>query len=93
MAAPHNKERYVKVVEGKGQPIKVIFDLFVEKVPMAETAGGVRIVEPLYLMGLYGVKHSSEGCFSLQIARNLVAAGESPIDHPKRADYEPFLRE
>jgi hypothetical protein len=86
-----NFVRYVKVVEGESRPIKVIFDLFVEKVPTTETPSGVRIVEPNYLISLYGVKHSSESCFSLQIARRLLARGESPIGHPDMTDFSAFL--
>lgn len=53
-------------------------------------AQGFRVVEPNYLLSLYGHKHSSDLCFSVQIARRLLAQGVSPIGHPDMADYKAF---
>lgn len=83
-----NFYRYTK---GQGTEEEVIFDLFVEKAPFVETGAGVRVVEPTFLLSLYGVKHGSEGCFSVQIARRLAAKGESPVDHPAMADYSEWV--
>jgi hypothetical protein len=69
----------------------VIFDLFTGDAPSVETASGVRVVTPEYLLSLYGVKHSSDLCFSVQIARSLVARGIDPIGRPEMADFKPFL--
>jgi hypothetical protein len=83
--------RYVKSAEAKDGPVKVMFDLFAESVPCVE-AQGFRVVEPNYLLSLYGKKHSSDLCFSVRIARRLVAQGVSPVGHPDMADYAAFLK-
>lgn len=82
--------RYAKTVEGM-KPIKVILDVFTGEVPSVETASGVRVVEPRHLLSLYGVKHSSEQCFAVQIARRLMAAGINPVGHEAMADCTEFL--
>jgi len=82
--------RYVKTVGG-AKPIKLILDVFTGEVPSVETASGVRVVEPRHLLSLYGVKHSSEQCFAVQIARWLVAVGIDPVGHEAMADYNGFL--
>ncbi len=83
--------RYVKTVEAGCRSIKVIFDLFTGAVPSVETASGVRVVEPNHLLSLYGVKHSSVECFSVQIAKALIARGIDPLGRAEMANYEPFL--
>lgn len=80
----------MKTVEGT-KPIKVILDVFTGEVPSVETSLGVRVVEPRHLLSLYGVKHSSEQCFAVQIARRLIAAGISPMGRQEMADYSEFL--
>jgi len=82
--------RYTKTVETKGAPAKVMFDVFVEEVPWVQ-AGPVRVVEPAFLTTLYGHKHSSDQCFSLRIARRLLAEGISPVGRAEMADYSEFL--
>lgn len=84
--------RYTKSTEVESVAAKVMFDVFAEAAPSIE-AGGFRVVEPSYLLSLYGKKHSSDLCFSVQIARRLVAQGESPVQHPAMADYSAFLAE
>jgi hypothetical protein len=86
-----NFYRYIKMVDTGGKPIKVMLDLFVEPVSFVE-AQGVRVVEPTYLLSLYGVKHESEHCFSVQIARRLLAQGISPVGHAQMADYDQFIK-
>ena len=76
---------------GGAKPIKLILDVFTGEVPSVETASGVRVVEPRHLLSLYGVKHSSEQCFAVQIARWLVAVGIDPVGHEAMADYNGFL--
>lgn len=71
---------------------KVILDLFTEEVPFVETASGIRVVEPKHLLSLYGVKHSSGECFSVQIAKELIANGQDPNGHPKMADYAAIMK-
>jgi len=83
--------RYSAVVQGRERAVKVLFDLFVEDAPAVKTSSGVRVVEPAYLLSLYGKKHSSDLCFSVQIARGLAAQGENPNGHPSMADYSRFF--
>lgn len=82
--------RYTKMVPHESREVKVILDLFIGVVPSV-VAQGVRVVEPGYLITLYGVKHSSEQCFSLQIARNLLERQESPVGHPAMGDFAAFM--
>ncbi|MGI4789872.1 MAG: hypothetical protein ACRYFS_13595 [Janthinobacterium lividum] len=82
--------RYVRAMGGT-KPIKVILDLFTGVVPFVEIASGVRVVEPRHLLSLYGVKHSSDQCFAVQIAKRLVAAGINPNGRAEMADYSTFL--
>jgi hypothetical protein len=82
--------RYTRIVETSPPPIKVMFDLFAETVPCVE-AQGMRVVEPRYLLSLYGNKLSSDLCFSVQIARKLLTQGQNPVGHPAMADYTAFV--
>ena len=82
--------RYVRTMDA-AKPIKVILDLFTGDVPFITTASGVRVVEPRHLLSLYGVKHSSDQCFAVQIAKRLVAAGISPNGRAEMADFSRFL--
>ena len=86
--------RYTKTVENtsgeNSAPVKMMLDVFVEAVPSVE-AGEMRVVEPNYLLSLYGHKHTSDLCFAVRIARRLLAEGKSPVGHPAMADYRAFL--
>ena len=83
--------RYSKFVEADGERVKIIFDLFAESVPFV-LAQGYRVVEPNYLLSLYGHKHSSDLCFSVQIARRLIAEGQNPAGHPAMSDFKNFMK-
>lgn len=83
--------RYVRFVETT-KTTKIIFDVFTGDVPSVVTLSGVTVVDPAYLLTLYGVKHSSEQCFSVQIARSLIARGINPIGRPEMADFSGFLK-
>ncbi|BDI28271.1 hypothetical protein CCAX7_003220 [Capsulimonas corticalis] len=83
--------RYTKVVEGE-RPVKVIFDLFMEKVASVETASGILVVEPETLLSFYGNKHSSVECFSVAIAKELIARGENPVGHARMGDFTPWVK-
>ncbi len=87
--------RYTKTVEAAdtadSAPVKVMLDVFVEIVPSVE-AGSMRVVEPAYLLSLYGHKHTSDLCFAVRIARSLLAEGKNPVGHPAMADYRAFLK-
>jgi hypothetical protein len=58
--------------------VKVLLDLFVENVPF-RVVGGYKVVEPKYLLSLYGVKHASDYCWAVQAAKKLVAKGIDPV--------------
>lgn len=79
--------RYVRFVNNK----KVIFDVFVGDVPFVEV-GGFKVVDPAHLVTLYHSIHGSGQCFSVALAREILAAGENPVNHPKMADYSRFLK-
>jgi hypothetical protein len=68
--------------EQAGETVKVIFDLFVHEVPSIE-ANGYTVVEPVHLLGFYGVKHSSEQCVAVQAARRIHAAGGQILFNPE----------
>lgn len=71
--------RYEKRVEAPdGTSVKVTIDLFTRKVPSI-TVDGVQVVEPSFLLSLYGKVHSSDQCFAVQAARKLIAQGISPV--------------
>jgi hypothetical protein len=82
--------RYTRVVDDHSEPVKVMLDLFVADVPHVE-ASGFRVVEPSFLLSQYGVRHSSDQCFAVRIARELVARGEDVAGHPELGQYERFL--
>jgi hypothetical protein len=84
--------RYTKIIESDAKPVKIIFDIFTEEVPSVETSSGVAVVEPMYLLSLYGKKHSSIECFSVAIAKDLIAKGEGAVGHPKMADFTKFWK-
>jgi hypothetical protein len=67
-----------------------MLDLFIAEVPFVETQG-FRVVEPKYLLSLYGAIHGSDQCFSVHIARRLVAQDINPVGRPEMADYSEFL--
>lgn len=68
---------------------KIVIDVFIEDVPFIE-AQGVKVVEPEYLLSLYGIKHMSESCFAVTIARELLSLQINPVDNPHMADYNKF---
>jgi hypothetical protein len=82
--------RYTKVVEMKDETVKVMLDVFVAEVPFVEAAG-FRVVEPKFLLSLYGSIHSSDQCFAVRIASKLLAQGINPVGRPEMADYSEFL--
>ena len=82
--------RYTKSVEAANGAVKVMFDVFVEEVPFVRI-GEVQVVEPNYLLSLYGTKHSSDLCLSVRIARKLLAAWENPVGHSSMAHYKEFV--
>jgi hypothetical protein len=90
LAQSRDFSRYAKTVERDGGPVKVMLDLFVEEVPVVEMAG-FRVLEPSFLLAQYGLRHGSDQCFSVQIARNLMERGINPVGHAEMADYGPFL--
>ena len=82
--------RYTKPVEMGDKVVKVVLDVFIGDIPSV-MANGVRITEPNYLISLYGVKHQTEKCFSVSIAKGLIAKGENPVENPAMGDYESVI--
>lgn len=82
--------RYGRIIECDGEAVKALLDVFVEEVPYV-TAGGYRVVEPNYLLSLYGHKHTSDRCFAVRIAADLLAKGICPVGNAAMADYAAFL--
>lgn len=69
--------RYTKFLDSG----KLVFDVYFKVVPFKE-AGGMRVVDPPYLLKLYESTHTSKECWAVKAAAKLVAAGHSPIEHP-----------
>jgi hypothetical protein len=82
--------RYVKYVQSHEESVKVMLDLFVAEVPFVQVQG-FRVVDPKYLLSLYGKIHSSDQCFAVRIAKRLIAQGIDPIGRPEMADYSKFI--
>jgi hypothetical protein len=82
--------RHTKHVQTHEEIVKVMLDLFVAEAPFVETRG-FKVVEPKYLLSLYGRVHGSDKCFSVRIAKRLIAAGINPVGRSEMADYSKFL--
>jgi hypothetical protein len=83
--------RYTKIVEMKNEAVKIMLDVFIAEVPCV-TVGEFRVVEPKFLLSLYGRKHGSDQCFAVRIASKLLAQGINPVGRPEMADYREFLQ-
>lgn len=83
--------RYTKVVAKKDEVVKVMLDVFIAEVPSVEV-GEFHIVEPKFLLSLYGSIHSSDQCFAVRNASGLLARGINPVGRPEMADYSEFLQ-
>ncbi|NET46989.1 hypothetical protein [Okeania sp. SIO2B3] len=57
-----------------------MLDLFVAEVPTIKV-NNFSVVEPKFLLFLYGIKHSSNHCFAVQIAHQLLQQGINPVGH------------
>ena len=73
--------RYEKRVERDGKRHKLVIDFFLdtEGLPTRVLEGGWTVVEPVRLLAMYSVKHTSRECFAVTAARKLVAAGVDPV--------------
>jgi hypothetical protein len=68
--------RYQKHVQG----VKIIIDLFMEKVPTTTVFNAVRVVKPETLLSFYSLKkHTTDDCVAVQAARKLIEKGIDPI--------------
>ncbi len=97
--------RYSKLVKGMGceekqaGPIekKVILDVFLKEVPSVLTEDYFYVVEPSVLSTFYGLHnpdsllHGSGQCWSLHIAKRIMANGGSPLNNSEMADFKEFL--
>jgi hypothetical protein len=75
--------RYEKVVRPeKGDdplPFRVTIDFFVRKDIEPIEINGWKVVNPKQLLSFYSDIHSSDNCFAVKAASNLLARGISPI--------------
>jgi len=83
--------RYTKIVAMKNEVVKIMLDVFIAEVPHV-AVGEFRVVEPKFLLSLYGRKHGSDQCFAVRIASKLLAQGINPVGRPEMADYREFIQ-
>lgn len=57
---------------------KVVFDIFVKSVEFVKV-GTVKVVEPSYLVSLYGNKHTTGNCTAVNAAKELLSKKISPV--------------
>lgn len=70
--------RYGGTWHKNGKWLKILIDLFSRDVPFIKI-GEFRVLEPTYLLSLYGDIHLSTKCWAVQAAKILVARGISPV--------------
>lgn len=79
--------RYEKVVEYRAEAaedlvsVRITIDFFVGDHP-SRLVDGWRVVEPAIMLGFYSNIHSSDKCFAVQAAAQLLAQGIDPEGHP-----------
>jgi hypothetical protein len=72
--------RYEKRVEDQNTiSVKVTIDFFVQSDIPCREINGWQIVEPAFLLSLYGRVHSSDNCFAVQAAQRLIEQGIDPL--------------
>jgi len=70
--------RYEKIAEIDGFPaFRITVDFFVRRVPHRKVKGWL-VTEPDFLLSLYSNIHSSDKCFAVSAAKNLLARGLDP---------------
>ena len=62
--------------------VKVLLDLFIEKVPY-RAVGGFNVITPEALLPMYETKHASKECVAVKAATILVARGIDPLGRPE----------
>jgi len=62
----------------KPKRVKVLLDLFIEKVPN-RIVGGFSVITPEALLPMYETKHASKECIAVKAATILVARGIDPL--------------
>lgn len=86
--------RYERIVEEDSQqPVRVTIDFFVARDIPAREIDGWTIVEPEYLLGLYGNIHSSDKCFAVQAAKKLLEDGVDPVGRNELCEIPEMDRE
>jgi hypothetical protein len=83
--------RYSKIIEINEKETTIVFDIFIEREVPYREVNGYKVVDPEHLLSLYGVIHTSDKCFAVYIARDLIAKGENIINNPKMADYDKII--
>ncbi len=70
--------RYEKNVISEDEEFKITIDFFVREVP-SRTINKWRVVEPEFLLSLYSSIHSSDKCFAVKAALELINKGVDPV--------------
>ena len=73
-----NFYRYGQTIQKGVKRVKILIDLYVEKVPFIKI-NGYQIVEPSYLLSLYETTHSSKDCTAVKNATLLMNKNINPI--------------
>jgi len=71
--------RYEKSVSGLHMPFRVTIDFFVRKGIEPVEINGWKVVNPKQLLTFYSNIHSSDNCFAVKAASELMAKGINPI--------------
>ncbi len=79
---PSNEQfrRYEKTEEYAGKLFRITIDFFVSKDIPQRTVKGWNIVDPSFLLSLYSNIHSSDKCWAVQAALQLLKYDIDPLD-------------
>ncbi len=69
----------------KPKRVKVLLDLFIERVPY-RAVGGFQVITPEALLPMYETKHASKECTAVKAATILVARGIDPLGRSELID-------
>jgi len=72
--------RYEKVEEAGGYLFRITIDFFVQAEIPSRMVKGWTIVDPVFLLGLYSNIHSSDKCWAVQAAVQLLKYNIDPLD-------------
>lgn len=73
-----NFYRYGKTATRDNKRVKILIDLFINKIPFIKI-GNYQVVDPVHLLPLYETTHSSKNCIAVINATKLIKNGINPI--------------